>query len=176
MEPLLRNPDGTLTAAGSLRGNTGSNVTFGDRFQNRMNLVLPIFLEEGTPTSELRKWRFNLVTNYDFRMERLKGWSVGGAMRWQDRGVIGFPYTTIQGLNVPDIDSPYYAPKLSTFDGWLRYHRKLGPRVTWSMQLNVRNIGVGNELIPVAAQPDGSINRWMIREAQKWTISNTFTF
>ena len=41
---------------------------------------------------------------------------------------------------------------------------------------DVRNIGVGNELIPVSTQPNGTVNRWMIREAQKWTLSSTFMF
>jgi hypothetical protein len=45
----------------------------------------------GSPVQELRRWRFNVVTNYDFRGERLKGFSIGGAARWQDRVAIGFP-------------------------------------------------------------------------------------
>jgi len=35
---------------------------------------------------------------------------------------------------------------------------------------------VGDELIPVSAQPDGSVAAWRIREAQTWTLRNTFTF
>jgi hypothetical protein len=44
------------------------------------------------------------------------------------------------------------------------------------VQLNVRNLGVGNELIPVSAQPDGTPNSWRIRESQAWSLRNTFTF
>ncbi len=45
----------------------------------------------------------------------------------------------------------------------------------WKARLNVRNIGVGNELIPVASQPDGSIASWRIRESQSWSLRNTLT-
>jgi hypothetical protein len=52
----------------------------------------------------------------------------------------------------------------------------LRDRITWKVQLNVRNIGVGNELRPLAAWPDGTIIQWTIREPQRWTLTNTFSF
>jgi hypothetical protein len=35
---------------------------------------------------------------------------------------------------------------------------------------------VGEELIPVSAQPDGTPNSWRIRESQTWSLRNTFAF
>jgi hypothetical protein len=44
------------------------------------------------------------------------------------------------------------------------------------VQVNVRNIGVGQELIPVSANPDGTVGTWRIAPEQVWTLRNTFTF
>ena len=38
----------------------------------------------GSPVQELRRWRFNVVANYDFRAGRLKGWSAGGGFSWNN--------------------------------------------------------------------------------------------
>jgi hypothetical protein len=42
--------------------------------------------------------------------------------------------------------------------------------------LNIRNIGVGKKLIPVVAQPDGSIAQWRIAEPMTWSLSTKFDF
>ena len=74
-----------------------------------------------------------------------------------------------------DIKNPYYGPSQTSYDAWIGYRRKF-QKFSWSVQLNVRNIGVGDELIPVSAQPDGTPNSWRIRESQTWSLRNTFTF
>jgi len=35
---------------------------------------------------------------------------------------------------------------------------------------------VGKELIPVYANPDGTVGTWRIAPEQVWTLRNTFTF
>ena len=56
------------------------------------------------------------------------------------------------------------------------YSRKVFTRYNWSVQVNLKNIGVGDELIPIWAQPDGSIASWRIAEPQKWTLTSTLSF
>lgn len=163
------------TAMGALSSNDTENWA-GRQVSRVINLTLPTFLEDGSPTSELREWRFNAVTNYNFTSGRLKGWSVGANVRWQDKGAIGFPYHTVEGQNLPDVKNPYMAPAMTTWGANIGYRRKLWRNIDWNVRLYVNNIGVGNELIPIGAQPDGSIARWMIREPQKWTVSNSFKF
>jgi outer membrane receptor protein involved in Fe transport len=132
---------------------------------------------EGLHSPEVREWRFSGVTNYTFREGRLKGWAIGGAVRWQDKGAIGYASKIEPGAGlVYDVTRPYYAPAQTDVDAWVRYTCKLGKRVTWTAQLNVKNIGVGNELIPVQVQPDGTRADFRIRESQTWTLSNTFSF
>jgi outer membrane receptor protein involved in Fe transport len=132
----------------------------------------------GSPVQELRRWRFNAVTNYDFRTGKLKGFSIGGAARWQDRVAIGFPAKRNEaGAWVYDVSNPYYGSDDLKFDAWLRYGRRaFGDKVRWSIQLNVRDLMAGDDLIAVTAQPNGQVASARIPQPNKWTVTNTFEF
>ena len=132
---------------------------------------------DGSPSPELRRWRFNVVSNYSFNQGRLKGWRIGGAYRWQDKSAIGYPVKLFaDGSGIYDVKKPFYGPSESNVDGWIGYSRKLTEKIRWSAQLNVRNIGVGNRLIPVSAQPDGTYDTMRIAEPQTWLFTNSFDF
>lgn len=162
--------------AGTLRVSDANSVSMADTYRTIYAQLIPYVASEGAPSNELREWRWNAVTNYTFTEGKLKGWSTGGGVRWQDKIAYGFPIINdpTYGI-VPDIKHPYYGPVDISYDAWLGYGRKFR-KVSWRVQLNVRNIGVGNELVPVSAQPDGSVNSWRIRESQTWSLRNTFTF
>ncbi len=132
----------------------------------------------GAPVQELRRWRFNAVTNYDFRSGRLKGWSVGGAARWQDRVAIGFPAKqNAAGAWVYDVTRPYYGSDQISYDAWLRYGRRLlNDKVRWSVQFNVRDLFGSDDLVAVTAQPNGTVASARIPQPNKWTITNSFEF
>lgn len=169
------------TAAGDLRiwwGHAGAettlfqwNANFGSNYAQRK-------LQEGTAVPELREWRFNLVTNYDFTEGALSGVNVGMGVRWQDEVVIGYPPAPGESADEIsfDLDNPYYGPSETNFDFWVGYGRKLTDRIDWRIQLNVRNAFEGDDLIPIAVQPDGSPAYFRIAPSQVWTISNTFRF
>ncbi len=132
---------------------------------------------DGQPSTELRKWRFNAVTNYTFNRGLLNGWRIGGAYRWQDKAAIGYPIKVLaSGTVLYDVQNPFYGPTEGNFDGWIGYSRKLGKNIRWSTQMNVRNIGVGNRLIPVSAQPDGTYDSLRIAEPQTWQLTTSFEF
>jgi hypothetical protein len=135
-------------------------------------------LLDGGVTPEQRRWRFNAVTNYTFKGGRLDGVRIGAAYRWQDKAAIGFPVIlSPDGVNgIVDVRNPYYGEAETNIDGWIGYSRKLNKNIRWNIQLNVRNIGVGNRLIPVSAQPDGTIDTGRISTPQSWTLTNTFEF
>ncbi|MEO6245292.1 MAG: hypothetical protein ABIQ12_07630 [Opitutaceae bacterium] len=80
------------------------------------------------------------------------------------------------GSGVYDVKRPFYGPTESNVDGWIGYSRKLNEKIRWSAQLNVRNIGVGNRLIPVSAQPDGTYDSMRIAEPQTWQLTTSFEF
>jgi hypothetical protein len=146
----------------------------------RQGVIVPtlqVTTQDGSPTSELRRWHWNTVTNYRFTERRLRGWNAGAAVRWQDKIAIGFPVIVDPRAGpIPDVKHPYYGPTDVSYDGWIGYNRKLWNKYSWSVQLNVKNIGRGDELIPVNVQPDGSVNSWRIAEPMKWTLTNTISF
>jgi hypothetical protein len=80
------------------------------------------------------------------------------------------------GTLLYDVQNPFYGPTEGNFDGWIGYSRKLGKNIRWSTQMNVRNIGVGNRLIPVSAQPDGTYDSLRIAEPQTWQLTTSFEF
>jgi hypothetical protein len=55
---------------------------------------------------------------------------------------------------ISDVTRPYYGESEAIFDGWLSY----------------------SALRPLAAWPDGTVVQWTIREPQRWTLTNTFSF
>lgn len=136
-------------------------------------------LQEGTSVPELREWRFNAISNYDFSEGFLKGVNIGGAIRWQDNVVIGYPPESVP--NDPtsisfDLANPYVGPTETSIDVWVGYRRKLSEKLDWNIQLNIRNLGQGNDLIPITTQPDGTPAGYRIAPYQTWAITNTFRF
>jgi hypothetical protein len=134
--------------------------------------------EQGTSLSEIRPWRFNLVTNYGFSTGILRGINIGGGFRWEDKVGIGYPIITesATGAATFDVAHPYYGPSDEHFDFWIGYERKLTHGVGWRIQLNVREVGENPHLVPVSAQPDGAVAAYRIDEGQSVQLTNTFTF
>jgi hypothetical protein len=141
---------------------------------------------EGRSSNEQREWRVNLVTNYRFRQGRLKGLSVGGALRWQSGAVIGYPAILVgtgsDGLPLLDydVDNPHVSPSIENIDAWVRYDRKIfGGKVDWQIELRVLNLNTdADDLIPVAANQteEYSVAMWRSGSPRIWRITNTFKF
>jgi outer membrane receptor protein involved in Fe transport len=178
------------TKAGDLRiwwGGAGNDTTFRQWFQNADSQVGSDWaqkaLGEGTRAAELRQWRFNAITNYNFSEGRFKGFGIGGGVRWQDKVAIGNrPVGDPLGSTIAfDLSNPYYGGSEVNYDAWVSYNRRLGRKlfgesIDWSIQLNATNLGAGNELIAVTAQPDGSPATYRISPHQYFTLTNTFKF
>ncbi len=170
--------------AGQIRLFGGSTGT-GTILQNWNSTVYsPYLLEKGKNglnVAELRPWRFNIVTNYNFTSQRLKGLSVGGSYRWEDRQAIGYPgkrVTLDTGTTVDsfDVQNPVFGPSDGSVDLWAGYERKLTEKIKWRIQVNARNVFGKNELVPISVQPDGTYSSYRIKEGPTWTVTNTFTF
>ena len=137
-----------------------------------------LLLQQNADVPELRPWHFNVVTNYRFTEGPLHGVNVGGAYRWQDKVVIGYPVITdsATGDDTFDLAHPYRGPTESNLDLWVGYERKLTSKINWRVQLNVRNAFAKKELIPITAEPDGTPAANRIPELTSWFVTNTFTF
>lgn len=138
---------------------------------------------EGSASAEQRKWRFNVVTNYTFGRngllgDRLKGWSIGGALRWQDKLGIGYPTTrNPDGTVILDLANPYYAPAETNIDAWIAYeHTFWRNRIKWKIQLNARNLFGDDSVIPIGVQPWGEYSTVRLPPEKRWYLTNTFNF
>ena len=174
IDSKLTNKDGTLTPAGSMPqfGNTTLNIyanVFGPWRANYVQMKL----QEGAAAPEIRKWRYNAVTNYTFREGFLKG-VVGGSYRWQDKVVIGYPALPGGKFN---LSKPYYGPSEDAVDLWASYEHKMTEKSMEDIELNVRNAFAKDKVIPISIEPDGKT--WAsVRVApnREWFVTNTFSF
>lgn len=146
--------------------------------QQLMSAYKLMTLQEGAEVPELRKWRFNLVSNYNFSDGALKGFNIGGSYRWQDKVVIGYPLMIDPetGDDTFDIENAYKGPTTNNIGMWIGYKRKLNNKIDWRIQLNVRNLFADDDLIPITTQPDGTPAGVRIPEDTVWTLTNTFSF
>ncbi len=138
---------------------------------------------ENVAVPELAKWRFNLTTNYDFTQSFLKGFSVGGGLRYQSGTIIGYPPGGDPNLPppyAPDLSKPFRGPSEAYIDLWIGYQRRITQKINWNIQLNVQNLGKGDNLIPVSLQgPINGISQpaaYRIAPSQIITLTNRFEF
>lgn len=135
---------------------------------------------EGSAAAEQRKYRANLVTNYQFAKETfLRGWSVGAGVRWQSKLGIGYPakYKPDGSVDL-GIGNPYYAPAETNVDLTISYGRKLWQnKIDWKASLQVRNaFASGGDLVPVTVQPTGQIASYRLAPEQRIYLTNSFSF
>lgn len=155
------------------------NIRVFDTLINNLNSALA---REGQLVGELREWRANLVTNYQFdRDSVLGGWSVGGALRWEDDKAVGYPITlqTVGGqeLALPNLASPYSDDPIERMDLWFGYNRKImDGKVDWKIQLNLANVLSSGEIITTAVQPNGFQRAVTWREGRTFRLRSTFSF
>lgn len=155
-----------------------SITTFLGRYtQQNIAPLTALRAKDNAATQELRKHRVNASTNYDFPEGRLKGFGVGGAVRWQSKVAIGYATElNSSNLQVPILSRPYFGPAEFNGDVWLSYSRKLTEKIRWKAQLNLRNV-IGSEAdIPVAADPNGNRSVYRIAPERQWFLTNTFSF
>jgi len=143
--------------------------------------VLYIRTEQSKESSilpEIRKWRFNLLNSYRFTEGRLKGWSVGGAVRWQDKAAVGYHSMLNQfGVIIQDIKRPIYGPTDLTTDAFVNYSRKiLKDKIRWKVQLNVYNLVNDTKEIPVAIDDDLVVVARQLQNGLTIKLTNTFEF
>ncbi len=175
---------------GGGQGNVSSgNARFG---RNGYKFFSEFHAREGVNVAELRPWRFNVVSNYNFTRSRLKGVFVGGAYRWEDKSVVGYGVTETDhevirqvgtqtvsvraAIGKLDTNKPFYGPEEKHLDLWVGYQRKIWKGMDWRIQLNVYNVGENDHLVPISVNPDGSTAAARIATGMEWYVSNSIKF
>lgn len=131
---------------------------------------------------QVRQYRANFVTNFRLagisENRLLKRFSVGGAVRWEDKGAIGFwgkqqiPAT----ITELDADRPIWDKSRTYFDAFVTYKTQiLSDKVGLKLQLNARNIFESGHLQPVAAEADGRISAYRIIDPRLFILTATFS-
>ncbi len=172
-------PYGSFTFVNPPFGHPEHIKTLADELnQNFLPLYYSALAREGQMTDELRKYRVNFQTRYSFEKGTLKGLSVGGALRWESKVAIGYPVVLEARSNryVSDVSRPYYGPENLGADVFVSYDVKLLKNLKWNIRLNIKDVIPQDALIPVSAQPDGSIAAYRITEGTSWLLANTFKF
>jgi hypothetical protein len=134
----------------------------------------------GSVQPEMRKYHFNVISNYSFSTGILKGFNTGGAYRWQDKAVSSYHIheTEIYGQTawIANVNDPIYSPSEGHVDLWFGYERPLTDKVKWRVQLNLRNVGESKGLVPITYQPDGTVAQSRIQEGMTYDLSMRFMF
>jgi outer membrane receptor protein involved in Fe transport len=138
--------------------------------------------QNGFASSELRKWKFSGVTNYDFTQGALKGVNVGGYFSWMSPSTIGYPSVDAIG-KVPDIAHPFKGAEIFDTGLSLGYRRKVyHDRFTWKIQANVRNLLNDHKPTPIRADELANSNNvqqtyaWRIVEPRSFVLTNTLAW
>jgi len=112
--------------------------------------------------------------------------SVGGSLRWIDKGSIGFyglGYDPSKDLRLPankilqlDPNRPIYSPAQTYVDLFVSYRTKLfHDKVGATFQLNVKNVGEsGGGLQATSAFLDGSPSTYRIVDPRQFILSASF--
>lgn len=137
--------------------------------------------QEGKNNPQVRPYAVRVSSSYQLAgmsdNKHLKRTTIGGALRWEDKGSIG--YYGLQSLpaiiNDLDPDRPIYDKAHYYVDFFASYKFKLwNDRVDGMVKLNVRNLGENGRLQPVGVFPDGTVHTYRIIDPQQFIISASF--
>lgn len=175
MQSQMVDSSGTILPAGKLSqfGNSAQFSLYQNQWAPLYAQYQLVKAQQGATVPELRKWRFNVITNYSFTHGFLRGVGIGAGYRWQDKIGIGYP---VLSTGLFDISKPYYGPSEGAADLWASYERKISNKIHWKIQFNVTNVGQSDGLIPLTVEPDGTVAVARIKPVQEWFLTNTFTF
>ncbi|MDQ8183102.1 TonB-dependent receptor plug domain-containing protein [Pelagicoccus sp. SDUM812005] len=130
-------------------------------------IVTPVaaaLTQEGIPSIEQREWRFNLNTSYGFEAgsgsipDFLGKFTVGGGYRWQDKAGIGFGISENEFGDMDfDPNKPFYAGSQDFIDLFFRSEYSLKDDRSLAVQLNIKDLFDNDDLVPIYANPDGSM-------------------
>ncbi len=162
----------------------GNTQMLGNKFvaNDGGNSVLVNYLSmkasDGKSIAELPKYSFNVITSYDFKRGKLKGFGIGGAIRYTGKFALGYYpiYNQTANVFVSDLDSPIFAPAETSYDMWFSYKHKITSKINGSIQLNLRDLFAGHRLIPISSNPDGTYGQYRLGATTSWELTTRLEF
>lgn len=152
-----------------------------------VNLTPQVMLSkdlDGQEAPGQRKYRWAYNTGYDFTAGKLKGFGVGGAVRWEAKSVIGYYGKSSHGnstnpnlIDISDITKPIYDHANTYTDVFVNYKTKVwNDKIGLTVQLNVENVFEGGSLQTVGVNYDGTPYGYRIIDPRRIALTSTFTF
>ena len=149
------------------------------------NVIAPLALAratDGKAKPQTREWRVNLSTSFrlsDFENRHLKRMNVGGAVRWESKGAIGYYGIPVNGditlATQFDPNRPIYDTGHLYLDAFAGYRmRMFRDKVGARFQLNIRNLHESGRLQKVGAYPDGRGHTFRIINPRTFILTATF--
>ncbi len=182
-----RGPDHTLGTADDapvLWWNTsyGGSQTAAQNYASFIQTPFSVVrAQEGKSSPQIRRYAAKISTNFQLagltENRLLKRFNVGGAVRWEDKGAIG--YYGVEKLPAVitrlDPNNPIYDKAHYYVDAFVSYRTKLwGDKIGANFQLNVRNIQENGRLQAIGAFPDGTPNAYRIVDPRQFILQATF--
>lgn len=142
--------------------------------------------QEGKSKPSVRKYSMKLTTSYQLAgitsHKILKNFRVGGSIRWEDKGAIGYYGKDWQSLMAAgksitelDANNPVYDKAHWYFDTMIGYRTKLwNGKVNANFQFNVRNIQESGRLQPIGVFPDGTVHSYRIVDPRTYMLTASF--
>jgi hypothetical protein len=167
----LDNPNATATAKSFIDGNVFAPVRLSQATQ-------------GKSRPQIREWTVNMSTSVGlakFTDQRyLKNVTVGGAVRWEDQGAIGYYGIPINGdITIAtdyDVNRPIWDKSHAYVDLFFAYNTRMwDDKVRARFQLNVRNVQESHaRLQPVGAFPNGEAHTFRIVDPRTFIFTASF--
>ncbi|HKB89641.1 MAG TPA: TonB-dependent receptor, partial [Opitutaceae bacterium] len=136
---------------------------------------------EGKSAPDIRKYNARLATSFGLAAisdnNTIRKFTIGGALRWEDKGAIGYYGKQSLPAIITDLDAsrPIYDKAHLYVDAFVKYRTPLFyDRVMATFQVNVRNIEENGRLQPIGAYPDGTPNAYRIVDPRQFIVQVTF--
>lgn len=153
-----------------------------ENFQVNVNSPWSILREtQDKPRPQMRRYGARLSTNFKLSgltdHPVLRNFSVGGALRWEDKASIGYYGVETYPAVITRLDPnrPIWDEPRTYLDLNASYRTRLfSDRVNATFRLNIRNVQESGRLQAVGAFPNGEIHSYRIVDPRQFILSASF--
>jgi len=147
------------------------------------SVTVPIQISQallGKENPQIKKYTWRTLSTYRFTQGRLKNFSIGGTLRWDDKSVIGYKGAAPGSDGIVrslDVNKAAYDPARFAGDLLFAYNTKVySGKVGLRIQLNVLNALQSASIRPTAINPDGTVYNYRIIDPSQYVLTTTYTF
>jgi outer membrane receptor protein involved in Fe transport len=135
-----------------------------------------ITLAEGKRQLGQIKQKLFLVSNYDFSTGKLKGFTIGGGVRYSSAPVISYSASGTPNNIISNVT--YGSPQIFV-DLNAAYRRKIqvgGKSIMWSLQTNINNVLNNDAFVRLNVARDGLVTSYRFNAPLEWLVTTKFSY